>query len=343
LRPPEVSIEAWRDETLEAVAQLSVPHIERRPSWNILFITLAFFAVSLRFFTTWELTLIIIGILLLHECGHWFAMKALGFRDMQMFFIPFLGAAVSGKKDNASQVEHALHILAGPVPGILAGSAAVVLTATGLLSPPPVVLQLAWWLVLLNALQLLPLVPLDGGQFFNAILFSRWSWPKLLCEIIGAGAFLAVGIWRNSAVLSGIGVIAFFTLTTRYRISELSRKLRSMGLNRSPTLDAMSLTELVKSYTIARATVPVKASASPTRRVTERVYALQRAYPMTLARPAPPWAAGALAALYFAVVGCAAASYHYWPIAKIRIQPPALQNPAEDDAPGDNRIRMYDQ
>src|SRR3954470_4748589 len=44
---------------------------------------------------------ILIGVLLFHELGHLAAMKVLGYRDVKMFFVPFLGAAVSGKSKTA--------------------------------------------------------------------------------------------------------------------------------------------------------------------------------------------------------------------------------------------------
>src|SRR5262245_26006745 len=43
---------------------------------------------------------ILVPVLLFHEAGHWVAMRAFGYRNLRMFFIPFLGAAVSGRNYN---------------------------------------------------------------------------------------------------------------------------------------------------------------------------------------------------------------------------------------------------
>ncbi len=59
--------------------------------------------------------------MLLHEAGHFFAMKVFGYRDVRMFFVPFLGAFVSGSPYTISQRQRTVTLLAGPVPGILVG------------------------------------------------------------------------------------------------------------------------------------------------------------------------------------------------------------------------------
>jgi len=38
--------------------------------------------------------LTLVGILFLHEAGHWLAMRYYGYQDTAIFFIPFLGAMV---------------------------------------------------------------------------------------------------------------------------------------------------------------------------------------------------------------------------------------------------------
>jgi hypothetical protein len=63
----------------------------------------------------------VIAVLLVHESGHYVVMRAFGYRDLRMFFIPFVGAAVSGWSGKAHGYQRTLVALAGPVPGILLG------------------------------------------------------------------------------------------------------------------------------------------------------------------------------------------------------------------------------
>lgn len=66
--------------------------------------------------------LILISVLLVHELGHYAGMRVFGYRNVQMFFIPLFGAAVSGHGIRASVARHATALLLGPVPGLLLGS-----------------------------------------------------------------------------------------------------------------------------------------------------------------------------------------------------------------------------
>jgi hypothetical protein len=60
-------------------------------------------------------------VLLIHELGHFFAMKLFNYNNVKLFFIPLLGAYVSGKKTIISQRQMSIVILAGPLPGIIIG------------------------------------------------------------------------------------------------------------------------------------------------------------------------------------------------------------------------------
>src|SRR5688572_20446150 len=72
-------------------------------------------------FHSFHMLLLITGIVLFHELGHFFAMKFFRYKDLGIFFIPLLGAYVSGTKREVSQKESAIILLAGPLPGIILG------------------------------------------------------------------------------------------------------------------------------------------------------------------------------------------------------------------------------
>ena len=50
----------------------------------------------------------LIGVLLIHELGHLFGMRLFGYKNVQMFFIPFFGAAVSGEKRDVAAYKEAI-------------------------------------------------------------------------------------------------------------------------------------------------------------------------------------------------------------------------------------------
>ena len=65
--------------------------------------------------------LILLPVLFIHEFGHYLAMKIFNYRNLRMFFIPFLGAAVSGQHFNVPGWKKTIVSLMGPVPGIILG------------------------------------------------------------------------------------------------------------------------------------------------------------------------------------------------------------------------------
>jgi len=99
-------------------------------------------------------------LLFVHELGHALMMKVLGVRCGPMVFLPFIGAFVEMKVTPAPAHE-GLIALAGPV---LGSAAAAVCLACSLLWSSEVLLRLAYWGFLLNALNLLPISFLDGGR-----------------------------------------------------------------------------------------------------------------------------------------------------------------------------------
>src|SRR5205814_799130 len=105
-----------------------------------------------------------------HEAGHFLGMRLFGYRNVRMFFIPFFGAAVSGKKHAAPAWQQGLVLLLGPLPGLLAGVVLVFVLHVHLRSW---IGDFALCLIIVNGLNLVPLVPLDGGRLIDLLLFSR--------------------------------------------------------------------------------------------------------------------------------------------------------------------------
>lgn len=153
-------------------AELDAIKKERTPWQNlgalvlslILFVSLGLFRNSLSGIG------ILVGVIFLHECGHLIGMKLLKYKNVQMFFIPMLGAAVSGTETAPSGVRKAMVSLFGPVPGIIIG---VVTGIAYLKTRQPILADATRMLLFLNTFNLLPIYPLDGGRFFDAIVFSR--------------------------------------------------------------------------------------------------------------------------------------------------------------------------
>jgi Zn-dependent protease len=168
---------------------------------------------------SWAAAVMLIAILLVHESGHALMMRRYGYRDMSMFFIPFIGAIVTGRPKELPSWKQAVILFAGPLPGLLAGLA--ILIAAALQKLPD------WgfdWRLLgsmavgVNFFNLLPIMPLDGGRLVELALFSRWPLSRLVFAAAGAIAMF-------------IAVFLVLGLRTQYRIMLLQRGWRE-GLDR---------------------------------------------------------------------------------------------------------------
>ena len=82
--------------------------------------------------------------------------------NVSIFFIPFLGAAASGRATSVSPSREAIVVLLGPIPGIVIGC--LLLFALGG-DIDPRIERAAKLAIGLNAFNLLPLMPLDARGF----------------------------------------------------------------------------------------------------------------------------------------------------------------------------------
>jgi Zn-dependent protease len=201
--PDPSPFEGWDEELYARTsAVLAAPDQpgSRTRAWFWLLLTLGLFALSFVRVFEWRSLALIVGVLLLHESGHFLGMRLFGYRNVRMFFIPFFGAAVSGTKHAAPVWQQGVVLLLGPLPGILLG---VVLALTLQPARGTLLGQLVQWLVIVNALNLLPLVPLDGGRLLDVLLFARR--PALAA---GFGVFAVLGVaglaWRAGSWFLGL-------------------------------------------------------------------------------------------------------------------------------------------
>src|SRR5687767_9650143 len=123
----------------------------------ILYLAIGYFFFS----SNWVFLLIITIIIVFHELGHFTAMKIFNYNDLGIFFIPLLGAYVSGTKQEVSQRQSAIILLAGPVPGIIVGIIFLFIPGNDsiMLSDTISLAEVAKASIFLNLLNLLPIYP----------------------------------------------------------------------------------------------------------------------------------------------------------------------------------------
>jgi Zn-dependent protease len=204
---------------------------EKKPSWNsawpLLLLSLVAFFVLRSTSWDWHFMLLLIPILFFHEAGHWVAMRIFHYRNLRMFFIPFFGAAVTGQNWNVPGWKKAIVSLAGPLPGIILGSG---LGVMGLISHQPLMIKLALLLVGLNAFNLLPVLPLDGGHVLQAVLFSRNRWLNLAFQILAILGLVLLGVTGLVKFLFYLAIPMALALPVIFKVGKVADELRSLPL-----------------------------------------------------------------------------------------------------------------
>lgn len=176
----------------------------------------------------WEFASILAGVMVVHEAGHYVVMRIFKFKNLRMFFVPLLGAAVTGRHYNIKGWQNVLVSLAGPLPGI---AAALVMMALPGGHATRLTENIILVSLLVNGINLLPVVPLDGGWVMNSILFCRHY--VLETAFLGcAGIALIVAStlgWGQFWIYLGLAVL--IGLPASFRLVRIAALLRNRGVS----------------------------------------------------------------------------------------------------------------
>ena len=123
----------------------------------------------------------ILLVIIIHESGHFLMMKYFNYSNVKIFIVPLLGAFTSGKKQEVSQFQLSLIILAGPVPGIIIG---MVIYFANLNLHNETLNMLSNSFLYINLLNCLPFYPLDGGRLIETLFFKQNHVIRLVFGII---------------------------------------------------------------------------------------------------------------------------------------------------------------
>lgn len=204
--------------------------------------SLALYLVIGYFFfnKNWTLVFVLTGVVIFHELGHFFAMKFYKYQDLGIFFIPLMGAYVSGTKQEISQRQSAVILMAGPVPGILVGIIFHILAQ----SYDNYMLEMsAWILIYLNILNLLPVYPLDGGQLLHRLFLDNFNIIGKIFVVISAAALAYFAIKINFYPLLLFPALMFMRMITEIKHERLSAKIEAEGIDLMKSYEDISAEE----------------------------------------------------------------------------------------------------
>ncbi|MHC4213969.1 MAG: hypothetical protein ACYSWP_11405 [Planctomycetota bacterium] len=181
--------------------------------------------------------LIIILVILIHEAGHFVGMRLFGYKNIQMFFIPMFGAAISGRSKNVAAYKKALVALLGPVPGIFIGFLLGIVYA---LTEIAIVQRMMIMFFVINIFNLLPFFPLDGGRFLHETLFSRNRYIELIFKILASLAMIAIGLAFGGWFLAVFGLFSLVGAQYPFKVARIANELKAAS-NRTEVTDNMDI------------------------------------------------------------------------------------------------------
>ena len=185
-------------------------------------------------FPSYIMLLLITAIVIFHELGHFFAMKYYRYNDLGIFFIPLLGAYVSGTKREVSQKQSAIIILAGPLPGIILGIIFHLVDQNNVDGYYPFDISLsriALLLILLNLINLLPIYPLDGGQLLNRVFLDEDSILSKVFIFLSAGLMCWIAWELNFYVLFIFPALILLRLRPDRNLDRTEKRIEKEGIN----------------------------------------------------------------------------------------------------------------
>lgn len=227
-------------EEQEYIESIHKPEDEqRKTSLSRTLISLALFiALDYWIFKSWQAVLLFVTVIVIHEAGHFIAMKIFGYKGVNMTFIPFVGAYVSGTATDLSKKNKIFVILAGPVPGIIIGCIVFYLHQT---TYEHIYFQVALPFLALNLFNLLPIFPLDGGQFFQTLFFHGSRIIQLIFLYLSLIALIYLFVKLNySWPLLLIAVLLYVRISMLRFTNRVRKRLDEEGIDYACSYDDLT-------------------------------------------------------------------------------------------------------
>lgn len=178
----------------------------------------------------WDITyiLILVGVILIHELGHYIAMRIFKYKDLSIFFIPLVGALASGQKEDISQKQKTIVSLAGPLPGLIIGT---ILEILGLKFNNDFLTRSGEVFIILNLFNLLPILPLDGGRVIKSLFFQSNEKINMVFLWISIALIGFIALKSQSYFLLIVPFFLFIQIRNQSQINQLRVIAEDKGIN----------------------------------------------------------------------------------------------------------------
>lgn len=148
------------------------PKGERRAALAFSALTATVTLAGLGLLFGWRLALIVLGVLAIHELGHLIAFRLVGQPWGRIVFIPFIGAMAMPRQAFRNLGQYAFASLMGPAFSLFLLIPGLFIVTAAPHSPAALLLDVATVACFINLLNLLPVMPFDGGHVVKAVCQS---------------------------------------------------------------------------------------------------------------------------------------------------------------------------
>ena len=231
--------------------------IEPKPmNWGKFVFSIALFFLIFNFFLGWSESVVgaLIGVILIHELGHFLTMKMFGYKNVHMLFIPFLGAYTSGMKDDVPYTHELITLFAGPIPGLMVG---MIMMPFANLEDPGLYDKICFMFLGLNLFNMLPVIPLNGGRIFDKIFHKIRFWIRIifmLTAILGIIVYM-VSLENFDFIMALLGFFVVQNIVQTFKMVKSQKELRGQGLNPDKSYSELSDEEYWKFSNYIKARV----------------------------------------------------------------------------------------
>lgn len=177
----------------------------------------------------WLFSVILVAVILFHELGHYLAMRLFGYTSVHMLALPLVGGVTIGYEVNPSAAKKAWMSLMGPLPGIILGWLLLWFSLEYEINSQA--LQMSIFLLLfINYLNILPILPLDGGHVIQSLIPGKWLRVQPAIIFITCMAGIIFGMISKFYILSFLCAIQLPRLIEQFKLGSLVTSVVKEGV-----------------------------------------------------------------------------------------------------------------
>lgn len=174
-----------------------------------------------------QFAVILLVVVIFHEFGHYLAMRMFGYKNVHMMALPLVGGVTIGFDTTPTAWRRAWMSMMGPLPGIILGWVLVYYFMTaGNANAQPEWLNIAIFaLLIINYLNVIPVLPLDGGHVAQSLIPARLINVHAVFIIVTGLLGIVISIQYEFYILAVLAGLYLLTVPSYLRSGKVVRHL----------------------------------------------------------------------------------------------------------------------